>query len=147
CWAHANSEPDHHFLSGPWSGKFISQPQWNERPSSSSKQLDDYYDWQCRTAEDHLHSSCRAYVNRSESSTEHGPLRRWRSSINYKSQTRRTSRNDGVLMRAQPTCLGDEKNPRNLARWSERQARVLNRNVSFGATMNNADKDINLDVW
>jgi hypothetical protein len=50
-------------------------------------------------------------------------------------------------MKPQSTCLGDEKVPRNLARWSERLARVLARNVSFGATMNNTDKDINLDVW
>jgi hypothetical protein len=50
-------------------------------------------------------------------------------------------------MRSQPTCLGDENNPRNIARWNERQARVLNRNISFGATMNNTDRDINLDIW
>ena len=50
-------------------------------------------------------------------------------------------------MRAQPTCLGDEKIPRNLARWAERLAKVLNRNTSFGATMNNTDRDINLDIW
>lgn len=53
-------------------------------------------------------------------------------------------------MRAQPTCLGGaqgEQNPRNLGRWSERLARVLNRNISFGATMNNTDRDINLDIW
>lgn len=50
-------------------------------------------------------------------------------------------------MRPQSTCLGDEKVPRNLGRWIERIARVLSRNVSFGATMSNIDKDINLDVW
>jgi hypothetical protein len=50
-------------------------------------------------------------------------------------------------MRAQPTCLGDEKVPRNQARWSERLARVLNGNVGFGSTMSNADKDINVNCW
>jgi hypothetical protein len=50
-------------------------------------------------------------------------------------------------MRAQPTCLGDEKLPRNLARWSERLARVLNKNISYGSTMLNTDNDINLSIW
>jgi hypothetical protein len=49
-------------------------------------------------------------------------------------------------MRPQSKSVGDES-PRNLARWGERNARVLARNVSFGATMNNTDKDINLDIW
>ena len=50
-------------------------------------------------------------------------------------------------MRAQPTCLGDEKVPRNIARWSERLARVLNGNVSFGSTMSNKDGDTNISNW
>jgi hypothetical protein len=50
-------------------------------------------------------------------------------------------------MRPQSKCEGDEKVPRNLARWSERIARVLARNVSYGATMNNTEKDINLDIF
>lgn len=50
-------------------------------------------------------------------------------------------------MRAQPTCLGDEKVPRNLARWSERHARVLNGNVNYGHTMSNADADKNMECW
>lgn len=50
-------------------------------------------------------------------------------------------------MRPQSKCEGDEKVPRNLGRWSERLARVLARNVSYGATMNNTDKDINMDCW
>jgi hypothetical protein len=40
--------------------------------------------------------------------------------------------------------------PRNLARWVERHAKVLNGNVSFGATMSNANavnQDINMNVW
>jgi hypothetical protein len=49
-------------------------------------------------------------------------------------------------MRPQSKSVVDES-PRNLARMGERNARVLARNVSFGATMNNADRDINLDVW
>lgn len=51
------------------------------------------------------------------------------------------------MSRAQPTCLGDEKVPRNLARWSERIARVLNGNLSHGSTMSNADKDKNMNSW
>lgn len=50
-------------------------------------------------------------------------------------------------MRPQTTCLGDEKNPRNLARWSERHAKVLLGNVNYGSTMSNADKDSNMQCW
>lgn len=50
-------------------------------------------------------------------------------------------------MRAQSTLLGSVKNPANQPRWIERLARVLNKNVSFGATMNNTDDDRNLDIW
>jgi len=55
-------------------------------------------------------------------------------------------------MRPQSTCLGPEDNPRNLARWSERIAKVLSGNVSYGATMNNPtpsgqNTDNNMDVW
>jgi hypothetical protein len=50
-------------------------------------------------------------------------------------------------MRAQSTVLGNVNDPKNQSRWIERLARVLNRNTSFGATMNNTDKDINLDIW
>ncbi len=54
-------------------------------------------------------------------------------------------------MRAQSTALGEET-PRNLARWSERHAKVLNGNVSFGATIDNPtpsgqNTDNNMDVW
>src|SRR5215469_2619310 len=48
-------------------------------------------------------------------------------------------------MRAQPTILGDVNTPTNITRWSERLARVLNTNVSYGSTMSNADKDRNID--
>jgi hypothetical protein len=54
------------------------------------------------------------------------------------------------MARAQPTCLGGregEKDPRNLGRWSERIARVLNGNVSFGSTMSNKDVDMNLSIF
>lgn len=53
-------------------------------------------------------------------------------------------------MRPQSKCEGGlegEANPRNIARWGERNARVLARNVSYGSTMNNADRDINMDCW
>ena len=50
-------------------------------------------------------------------------------------------------MIAQPTCLGNEKIPRDLARWIERHALVLNGNVSFGSTMSNKDADINMNCW
>lgn len=50
-------------------------------------------------------------------------------------------------MRPQSTCLGDEKVPRNIARWSERNARVLAGNVNYGTTMSNADKDKNMNCW
>jgi hypothetical protein len=49
-------------------------------------------------------------------------------------------------MRAQPTCLGNPKDPLNLTRHTERLALVLNGNVSYGATMSNADGDINLSI-
>ena len=51
------------------------------------------------------------------------------------------------MARAQPTCLGDPKDPKNLARHSERLAKVLNGNVSYGGTMSNADTDQNLNIW
>lgn len=51
------------------------------------------------------------------------------------------------MARAQPTCLGKEDVPRNLGRWSERLARVLNGNVSYGSTMLNTDGDRNLNIW
>jgi hypothetical protein len=50
-------------------------------------------------------------------------------------------------MRSQPTILGSVKDPLNHTRWIERLAKVLNRQTSFGATMNNTDRDINLDIW
>ena len=50
-------------------------------------------------------------------------------------------------MRAQPTVLGNMNDLGNHSRWITYLARVLNRNVSFGATMNNTDRDINLDCW
>ncbi len=50
-------------------------------------------------------------------------------------------------MRAQPTCLGNPKDPLNLTRHSERLAKVLNGNVAFGSTMSNADKDMNMNAW
>ncbi len=40
-------------------------------------------------------------------------------------------------MRAQATCTGDPNVPTNLTRHSERLAKVLNGNVSFGATIDN----------
>lgn len=49
-------------------------------------------------------------------------------------------------MRPQSTVLGDEKNPRNIARWNERNARVL-KNLSHGSTMSNADADNNMNNW
>lgn len=49
-------------------------------------------------------------------------------------------------MRAQPTCLGDENVPRNLARWSERLAKVLNGQVTFGTNMTNTEEGINMNV-
>jgi hypothetical protein len=51
------------------------------------------------------------------------------------------------MARAQPTCLGNVADPKNLTRHSERLAKVLNGNVSFGATMSNAQEDQNLNVW
>jgi hypothetical protein len=50
-------------------------------------------------------------------------------------------------MRAQSTCLGKEAVPRNLGRWAERHAKVLNGNISFGSTMSNADRDMNMNCW
>jgi hypothetical protein len=50
-------------------------------------------------------------------------------------------------MRPQSTALGNIRDPKNLSRWTERLARVLSRNVSFGATMKNTESDINLDIW
>ena len=55
-------------------------------------------------------------------------------------------------MRAQSTCLGDPNVGTNLTRHSERLAKVLNGNVSFGATINNPtpnglNTDNNMDVW
>lgn len=55
-------------------------------------------------------------------------------------------------MRAQATCTGDPNVPANLTRHSERLAKVLNGNVSFGATINNPtpsgqNTDNNMDVW
>lgn len=50
-------------------------------------------------------------------------------------------------MRPQSTCLGDENVPRNLARWSERHARVLAGNINYGSTMSNADRDMNMNCW
>ena len=47
-------------------------------------------------------------------------------------------------MRAQPTLLGNPRNPTDITRWIERIARVLNTNVSFGSTMSNADADMNI---
>jgi hypothetical protein len=50
-------------------------------------------------------------------------------------------------MRPQSTCLGDEKVPRNVARWNERESRVLSSNVNYGSTMSNTDKDTNMNCW
>jgi hypothetical protein len=50
-------------------------------------------------------------------------------------------------MRAQPTCLGNPKDPLNLTRHSERLALVLNGNVSYGSTMSNTLEDANLSIW
>lgn len=51
------------------------------------------------------------------------------------------------MARAQPTCLGNINDPKNLTRHSERLAKVLNGNVSYGATMTNGQEDTNLSVW
>jgi hypothetical protein len=51
------------------------------------------------------------------------------------------------MARAQPTCLGNVNDPKNLTRHSERLAKVLNGNVSYGATMQNGQEDINMSVW
>jgi len=55
-------------------------------------------------------------------------------------------------MRPQATCTGDENVPRNMARWGERNAKVLSGNVSFGESINNPtpngqNTDNNMDVW
>jgi hypothetical protein len=50
-------------------------------------------------------------------------------------------------MRAQPTCLGNPRDPLALTRHSERLALVLNGNVNYGSTMNNADADTNMNAW
>ena len=50
-------------------------------------------------------------------------------------------------MRAQPTCSANINDPKNLTRHTERLAKVLNGNVSFGATMNNGEEDTNLNIW
>lgn len=50
-------------------------------------------------------------------------------------------------MRAQPTVLGNPRNPLDLTRHSERLALVLNGNVNFGSTMSNADQDQNMNAW
>jgi hypothetical protein len=49
-------------------------------------------------------------------------------------------------MRPQLTCVGNEKVPRNLGRWNERNARVL-KNISYGSTMSNKDGDMNMSCW
>lgn len=51
------------------------------------------------------------------------------------------------MARAQPTCLGNVNDPKNLTRHSERLAKVLNGNVNFGSTMNNTDQDQNMNAW
>jgi len=51
------------------------------------------------------------------------------------------------MARAQPTCLGNVNDPKNLTRHSERLAKVLNGNVSFGSTMSNKDLSTNLSIW
>ena len=43
--------------------------------------------------------------------------------------------------------MGDPNVPTNLTRHSERLAKVLNGNVSYGATMVNGQNDINLNIW
>ena len=50
-------------------------------------------------------------------------------------------------MRAQPTCLGNPKDPLNLTRHTERLALVLNGNVNYGSTMSNKDADTNMNCW
>jgi hypothetical protein len=50
-------------------------------------------------------------------------------------------------LRAQPTVLGDPRNPLDLTRHSERLALVLNGNVNFGSTMSNADQDMNMNAF
>ena len=49
-------------------------------------------------------------------------------------------------MKPQPTCLGDPREPLNLTRHSERLALVLQSNVNYGTTMNNADQDNNMNA-
>ena len=49
------------------------------------------------------------------------------------------------MARAQPTCLGNVNDPKNLTRHSERLAKVLNGNVNYGSTMSNKDKDMNMN--
>lgn len=50
------------------------------------------------------------------------------------------------MARAQPTNLGAVSDPKNLTRHTERLAKVLNGNVSYGATMQNGQEDINLSI-
>lgn len=50
-------------------------------------------------------------------------------------------------MRVQPTILGDPHKPLDITRWSERLARGINGNLSYGSTMSNKDADINLSIW
>jgi hypothetical protein len=49
------------------------------------------------------------------------------------------------MARAQPTCLGNVSDPKNLTRHSERLAKVLNGNVNYGSTMSNKDADMNMN--
>lgn len=49
------------------------------------------------------------------------------------------------MARAQPTCLGNVNDPKNLTRHSERLAKVLNGNVNYGSTMSNKDADMNMN--
>jgi hypothetical protein len=51
------------------------------------------------------------------------------------------------MSRAQPTCLGNVNDPKNLTRHSERLAKVLNANVNYGTTMANDDEDNNMQAW
>lgn len=50
-------------------------------------------------------------------------------------------------MKSQTTILGNEHNTRDVARWSERIARVENGNISYGHSMSNKDSNRNLDIF
>jgi hypothetical protein len=49
-------------------------------------------------------------------------------------------------MRVQSTALGQE-NVKGLSRWLTYIARAINKNISYGSTMDNTDGDMNLDIF